>query len=254
MRAPPGRGVHDETALRVVGASLSEGHQSTSHNPTLGRAQDVSEVAQSPLMDRPQQVTRRSSGSIPVVASCYDVVETAAVEAVDAARDCELGWSTPTVGKSAVSGRATGGDHSRCWTGIRMLPVRLPCGGLRLHHRHRHTGVSLPSTRRSTIYNTVQYIQYTDVWNYIPPLSRTGNNRGAGRKLETDCWRFPAVFMQKDKPVHPSTDRASSMSWILATRPHNWISLQSTSDTETVRSGSTFQHGNTINHWQSKKA
>ena len=32
-----------------------------------------------------------------------------------------------------------------------MLPVLLPCGELRLHHRHRHTGVSLPSTRRSTL-------------------------------------------------------------------------------------------------------
>ena len=85
---PVGLAVHEETALRVAGASLSEGHQSTSHNPTLGRAQDVSEVAQSPLTDRPQQVILRSSGSIPIILSCYDVVETAAVEAVDAARDC----------------------------------------------------------------------------------------------------------------------------------------------------------------------
>ena len=62
-----GLAVHEETALRVAGASLSEGHQCTSHNPTLGHAQDVSEVAQCPLMDRPQQVILRRSGSIPSI-------------------------------------------------------------------------------------------------------------------------------------------------------------------------------------------
>ena len=49
--------------------------------------QDVSEVAQSPLMDRPQQVILWRSDSIPIILYCYDV-DTAAVEAVDAARDC----------------------------------------------------------------------------------------------------------------------------------------------------------------------
>ena len=76
-----GLAVHEETALRVAGATLSEGHQCMSHNPTIVHTQDLSEVAQSP-----QQFILRRSGSIPIVPSCFDV-ETAAVEAVDAARD-----------------------------------------------------------------------------------------------------------------------------------------------------------------------
>ena len=91
-----GRAVHEETALKVAGATLCEGHQRTSHNPTLGHAQDVSEVAQSPLTDRPQQVILRRSGSVPIVPSCYDV-ETAAVEAVDAVGDC--GGQRPRLGR-----------------------------------------------------------------------------------------------------------------------------------------------------------
>ena len=85
MRAPPGVGlaVHEETALKVAGATLCEGHQCTSHNPTFGHTQNVSEEAQFPLTDRLQQVILRRSGSIPIVLSCYDV-DTAAVEAVAA--------------------------------------------------------------------------------------------------------------------------------------------------------------------------
>ena len=39
-----------------MGAGPSEGHQGTAYHPALRHAQDVSEVSQSPLSDRTQQV------------------------------------------------------------------------------------------------------------------------------------------------------------------------------------------------------
>ena len=68
-----------------MGAGPSEGHQGTAYHPALRHAQDVSEVSQSPLSDRTQQVEHCSC--VPIVLASDDM-QASAVEAVDTAHHC----------------------------------------------------------------------------------------------------------------------------------------------------------------------
>ena len=68
-----------------MGAGPSEGHQGTAYHPALRHAQDVSEVSQSPLSDRMQQVEHWRCGRMPIVLASDDM-QALAVEAVDIAQ------------------------------------------------------------------------------------------------------------------------------------------------------------------------
>ena len=79
--------VHEKAALRVMSASLSEGHQGTAYHPAVRHAEDVSEVSQSPLSDRTQQVEHWRCSRMPIVLASSNM-QASAVVAVDTAHHC----------------------------------------------------------------------------------------------------------------------------------------------------------------------
>ena len=107
--------VHEKTALWVMGASHSEGHQGTAYHPALRHAQDVPEISQSPLSDRTQQVGHW--GCVPIVLAS-DGMQASAVEAVDTAHHCS-------------SQRPCLGRMCQCRT-VRVSPIRILCAVRRI--------------------------------------------------------------------------------------------------------------------------
>ena len=79
--------VHGKAALWVMGAGPSEDHQGTAHHPALRHVHDVSEVSQSQLSDRTQQVEHWRCSRVPIVLASDDM-QASAVEAVDTVHQC----------------------------------------------------------------------------------------------------------------------------------------------------------------------
>ena len=105
--------VHEKAALWVMGAGPSEGHQGKAYHPALRHAQDVSEVSQSPLSDRTQQVEHWRCGCMLIVLASDDM-QASAVEAVDDTHHCS-------------SQRPCLGRMCRCGTHCKLVCPQFQC-------------------------------------------------------------------------------------------------------------------------------